>query len=110
MDDPLIARLKKIPDEEIEAALRSCLSATTTNRSGATEPDARTRLAAADLIIRYRVGRPREAPEPTPKAKGVSADDVFERAKETESYRKSMLAHYERMAAKLRSIEAGKEG
>jgi hypothetical protein len=46
------------PDEAVGAVLRQCLAATTVSRSGAAEPDLKTRLEAAKLVLGYRHGLP----------------------------------------------------
>ena len=46
------------PDEAVGAVLRECLAATTLTKSGAVEPDVRTRLEAAKLVLGYRHGLP----------------------------------------------------
>lgn len=50
--------LDKIPDERIANVLLEGMSATVTSRAGTVEPDTRTRIQAANLIIQYKVGRP----------------------------------------------------
>lgn len=46
------------PDEAVGAVLRQCLAATTVTKSGATEPDVRTRLETAKIVLGYRHGLP----------------------------------------------------
>ncbi len=46
------------PDEQVGEVLRDCLTATAVTRSGAVEPDTRTRLEAAKLVLAYRHGLP----------------------------------------------------
>lgn len=46
------------PDEEVGKVLRRCLTATTTNRAGVTEPDFKTQLSAAIFITGQRYGLP----------------------------------------------------
>jgi hypothetical protein len=48
----------KIPFEMVGEALFRALTATTISRSGAVEPDTRSQLQAASLILENRVGRP----------------------------------------------------
>lgn len=55
----LAEALEKIPDSRIAAVLLEGMSATVTSRSGTVEPDTRTRILAANLVIQYKVGRPR---------------------------------------------------
>lgn len=47
-----------IDPSQIVTALREALSATATTRSGAVEPDHRTRLDASRLILSYALGTP----------------------------------------------------
>lgn len=54
----LAEALEKIPDSRIAAVLLEGMSATTVSRSGTLEPDTRTRIQAANLVIQYKVGRP----------------------------------------------------
>lgn len=53
----------EIPEERIARALSEALTATTTTRAGTTEPDHRTRLAATQLALAYKHGRPVERQE-----------------------------------------------
>lgn len=53
----------QVSPEQIAATLAAALSATSTSRSGAIEPDTRSRLQAASLILAYQVGRPLERSE-----------------------------------------------
>lgn len=46
------------PDDEIGRVLRDCLTATQTTRAGAQEPDHKTRLAAAQIVLGQRHGLP----------------------------------------------------
>jgi hypothetical protein len=53
----------QVSPEHIAATLAAALSATTTSRSGTVEPDTRSRLQAASLMLAYQVGRPLERSE-----------------------------------------------
>lgn len=46
------------PDEAVGAILRECLTATSLTKAGAVEPDTRTRMEAAKLVLAYRHGLP----------------------------------------------------
>lgn len=48
------------PSERIVTALANALEADLTNRDGTRGPDHKTRVAAAQLLLAYRVGRPVE--------------------------------------------------
>lgn len=101
--DPLLKAIRDISDSDIETALTSCLKATTTTNSGATAPDYRTRLATSQLILQYRIGRPREADqEDAPKAESIEA--VLARAKSSPAYRASMIAAYSDILDKLQAL------
>lgn len=52
------------PMERIITALGNALEAETWTREGNNVPDHRTRTAAAQALMAYRLGRPGEAPEP----------------------------------------------
>jgi hypothetical protein len=54
---------REIPESRIAEVLSQCLAATVSTRSGAVEPDHKTRLAAAQLALAYKVGRPVERQE-----------------------------------------------
>lgn len=54
---------KIITPERIATALSDALTATTIARSGVVEPDTRSRLQAASIILSYTVGRPVERSE-----------------------------------------------
>lgn len=49
---------RETPPDQIARVLREAMSATTVSRSGAVEPDHRTRLQACDLAIKMTVGLP----------------------------------------------------
>ena len=101
--DPLLKAIREIKDEDISEALKSCLEATTTTNSGTTAPDYRTRLSTSQLILQYRIGRPREAEqEDAPKAESIEA--VLARAKASPAYRASMIAAYEDILDRLRAL------
>jgi hypothetical protein len=53
----------EIPEHRLAKVLSDALVATVTTRSGTTEPDTRSRLAAATLILAYKIGRPVERQE-----------------------------------------------
>jgi hypothetical protein len=57
---------KEITPAQLAAALAGGLSATVMSRNGTVEIDYRTRLQAASLVLAYQIGRPREAPLPSP--------------------------------------------
>ena len=50
----------EISDSRIAKALGDALTATQTTRSGTVEPDHKTRMAAAQIALAYRHGRPIE--------------------------------------------------
>lgn len=54
------ALAEELPAERISRAISEALVATQTSRAGVTEPDYRTRLAAATLALSYTEGRPVE--------------------------------------------------
>jgi len=54
---------KEIPESRIARTLSECMSAVSISRSGAVEPDYRTRLAAAQLALSYKIGKPVERAE-----------------------------------------------
>ncbi len=54
---------KVISPERIATALLDALTATTVARSGVVEPDTRSRLQAASIILAYTVGKPVERSE-----------------------------------------------
>lgn len=49
---------RECPEEQIGRVLRECLAATTVNRAGVSEPDFKTRLAAAQFVTTQRHGLP----------------------------------------------------
>ena len=49
---------KKISPDQVATVLFDALAATTVSRSGAVEPDTRSRLQAAGMILAYQVGTP----------------------------------------------------
>ena len=53
----------QIPEERLAEVLSSAMSATMTTRAGAVEPDHKTRVQAATLVLAYKVGRPVERQE-----------------------------------------------
>lgn len=73
---------KDTPVSEFEDALVDCLRATTTNRDGTVTPDFRTRLAAAQLGLFYKIGKPAEKAETPPPAKSIDEElaDLKDRA------------------------------
>jgi hypothetical protein len=52
-----------IPFSDIANTLFEALAATTTSRAGTKEADYRTRVAASQLLLHYKLGRPSEAPD-----------------------------------------------
>jgi hypothetical protein len=70
------------PTKDFEDAIVDCLRATTTNRDGTISPDFRTRLAAAQLGMFYKIGKPAEKAETPPPAKSIDEEfaDLKERA------------------------------
>lgn len=53
----------EIPEERIARVLGEALGATVTTRAGTIEPDHKIRLAAAQLALHYKHGRPVERQE-----------------------------------------------
>ena len=49
---------EECPEEEIGRVLKRCLTATTVNRAGVSEPDYRTQLSAAIFVTQQRHGLP----------------------------------------------------
>ena len=73
----LAAALSSIPDDLVAQTLLEGMRATVISRAGVLEPDSRTRIAAANLIIAYKVGRPHisEGPPAEPQKDAESDDD-----------------------------------
>jgi hypothetical protein len=51
---------KELPEPRIAEVLSECFNATTLTKSGVVIPDWRTRLAAVQLALAYKVGKPIE--------------------------------------------------
>lgn len=80
---------KDVPLHEFEEAVRDCLRATVTDKNGAASPDFRTRLAAAQLGMFYKIGKPSEKAESPPPAKGMDEElnDLKSRAEHSPALR-----------------------
>lgn len=82
---------KVISPERIATALSDALSATTIARSGVVEPDTRSRLQAASIILAYMVGRPVERSETvTIVADADSRLDIQERLRRSPALREQL--------------------
>lgn len=107
----LAEALAKIPDSRIADVLLEGMSATTISRSGAVEPDTRTRIQAANLVIQYKVGRPgvSDGPPASSNDEGEGKVDLVERIAQSPAFFRSveeMLAK----AAKLRDSKGVAKG
>ncbi|KAB2639807.1 MAG: hypothetical protein DVB25_04990 [Verrucomicrobia bacterium] len=81
----------EIPEERIARVLSDAMSAMMTTRSGTVEPDQKTRLQAATLILAYKVGRAVERQEVVNVNLGASADaDLAARLKKSPALRRMM--------------------
>jgi hypothetical protein len=90
---------KRIAPEQVATVLSDALTATTVSRSGAVEPDTRSRLQAAGMILAYQVGRPVERTEAV--NINVDADSAIGM--------KERLAHSPALRAMLRKMLAAVE-
>lgn len=88
-----------IAPEQIAKVLRDALSATVTTRAGVIEPDTRSRLQAAGMILAYQVGTPIQRTESvTVNLDADSAVGMEERLRHSPALRgllKSMLVRVE---------------
>jgi hypothetical protein len=81
----------EIPEERIARVLSDAMAATMTTRAGTVEPDHKTRVQAATLVLAYKVGRPVERQEVVSVNVGASADsDLASRLKKSPALRKMM--------------------
>ena len=88
----------EISAERIARVISDGLSATTTTRSGAVEPDTRSRLAALQLLLAYTEGKPIERQQIV--VSNVSADpvsDIEERLARSPALRRSLTATLAKM-------------
>lgn len=91
----LIAR--EAPAERIIRALAGALEADMTSRAGVKEPDYRTRLRAAEVLLAYAIGRPIERQQViTAHARGGLLDDLENRMKRSPSLRDALRSSLER--------------
>lgn len=103
----LAEALEKIPDSRIAAVLLEGMSATTVSRSGTVEPDTRTRIQAANLVIQYKVGRPCVSDGPPAPSSGETQGtiDLIEQMAQSPTFLRSVEEMLEK-AAKLRDSKA----
>jgi hypothetical protein len=82
---------REIPEDRIAQTLSECMAATSTGRNGVLEPDFRTRLAATQLALAYKVGRPVERQEIVQvNLNADSAIGLRERLRHSPALRKSL--------------------
>jgi hypothetical protein len=106
----LAEALAKIPDSRIADVLLEGMSATTISRSGAVEPDTRTRIQAANLIIQYKVGRPgvSDGPPAASNDEGEGKADLVQQMAQSPAFFRSVEVMLEK-AAKLRDSKDAEE-
>lgn len=90
-DQSLAAALEnEIPDYRLARTISEAMSATVTTRSGTLEPDFKTRLAAAQLALHYRHGRPVERQEILTVAVDADGSGMKERLAKSPALRKAL--------------------
>ena len=78
----------EIPAQRLARVLSDALVAETVNRDGTRGPDTRSRLAAAELILAYRIGKPVERSESVAVSVNQVPDEDFrERVRRSPSLR-----------------------
>lgn len=101
----LAAALEKIPPHLISRALSEALVATSVSRSGAVEPDTRSRLAAAQMILDRVLGKPIERQQVVSAQVGCPDGDLIERMVHSPALRSAIRNLLE--AAEKRRMDGG---
>jgi hypothetical protein len=83
----------EIPGEHLARVLSDAMAATMTTRAGTVEPDHKTRVQAAALVLAYKVGRPVERQEVVSVNVGADSDaDLAARLKRSPSLQRALRA------------------
>ena len=94
---------QEAPAERIITALANALEADVAAKDGTRAPDHRTRVAAAQLLLNYRIGRPNERPPVKEPETGQQSESLEEKLKRSPALREM----YQRMIDE--AVEAARE-
>jgi len=85
---------KRVPADRLASAIEGALEASAVTKGGAVIPDYRTRLAAAELVLAYTVGRPTQRTETVNvNMDAMSGADMVERLVKSPALREQLRAY-----------------